>query len=100
MGETATPTRTSYYYLGSRQVALRQGAVGQAGVVYYLHADHLGSTSEVSTATASLSGRERYFPYGQVRYTWGSLPTTYTFTGQRLDGTGLLYYGARYYAPP
>ncbi|MES4787537.1 MAG: hypothetical protein C4294_19055 [Nitrospiraceae bacterium] len=90
---------TSYYYLGGQRVALRQGAVGQAGVVYYLHADHLGSTSEVSTATASLSGRERYFPYGQVRYTWGSLPTTYNFTGQRLDGTGLLYYGARYYAP-
>ncbi|MER3457359.1 MAG: hypothetical protein C4309_00650 [Chloroflexota bacterium] len=45
-------------------------------------------------------GQQRYFPYGQVRYTWGSLPTTYTFTGQRLDGTGLLYYGARYYAPP
>ena len=43
--------------------------------------------------------RQRYFPYGQVRSTWGSLPTTYNFTGQRLDGTGLLYYGARYYAP-
>jgi len=44
-------------------------------------------------------GRQRYFPYGQVRYSPGTLPTTYNFTGQRLDGTGLLYYGARYYAP-
>jgi len=45
-------------------------------------------------------GRQRYTPYGQVRYQWGSLPTTYNFTGQRLDGdTGLLYYGARYYDP-
>jgi RHS repeat-associated protein len=35
-----------------------------------------------------------------VRYLWGALPTTYNFTGQRLDGdTGLLYYGARYYDP-
>ena len=35
-----------------------------------------------------------------MRYTWGSLPTTYNFTGQRLDGdTGLLDYGARYYDP-
>ena len=73
--------------------------MGQAGTVYWLHADHLGSTSEVSTATASLSGRERYFPYGQVRYSSGTLPTTYNFTGQRLDGTGLLFYGARYYDP-
>jgi len=38
--------------------------------------------------------------YGQVRYLWGALSTTYNFTGQRLDGdTGLLYYGARYYDP-
>jgi RHS repeat-associated protein len=35
-----------------------------------------------------------------VRYLWGSLPTTYNYTGQRLDGSaGLLYYGARYYDP-
>ena len=35
-----------------------------------------------------------------MRYQWGSLPTTYNYTGQRLDGsTGLLYYGARYYDP-
>ena len=28
------------------------------------------------------------------------MPTTYNFTGQRLDSeTGLLYYGARYYDP-
>jgi RHS repeat-associated protein len=48
----------------------------------------------------SLYARQRYYPYGQVRYQWGSLPTTYNFTGQRLDGdTGLLYYGARYYDP-
>ncbi len=91
--------RTNYYYLGGQRVALRQGAVGQAGLVYWLHGDHLGSTSEVSTATGSLYGRERYYPYGQVRYTWGSLPTTYNYTGQRLDYTGLLYYGARYYDP-
>jgi len=87
--------RTNYYYLGGQRVALRQG-----GTVYWLHADHLGSLSEVSTGSTSLYGRQRYYPYGQVRYLWGSLPTTYNYTGQRLDGdTGLLYYGARYYDP-
>ena len=59
----------------------------------------LGNLSEATTGSGGLSGRQRYFPYGLVRYTWGSLPTTYNFTGQRLDGTGLLYYGARYYDP-
>ena len=97
--EVGPVVRTNYYYLGGQRVGLRQGVVGQAGTVYWLHADHLGSTSEVSTATASLSGRERYFPYGQVRYSSGTLPTTYNYTGQRLDGTGLLFYGARYYDP-
>ena len=74
--------------------------MGQVGVVSRLHADPLGSLSEVSTGNTSLYGRQRYYPYGQVRYLWGSLPTTYNFTGQRLDGsTRLSYYGARYYDP-
>ena len=35
-----------------------------------------------------------------MRYSQGSIPTTYNFTGQRLDSqTGLLYYNFRYYDP-
>ncbi len=34
-----------------------------------------------------------------MRYNYGSTPTRYNYTGQRLDYTGLLYYGARYYDP-
>jgi len=42
----------------------------------------------------------RYRAYGETRYTWGTTPTTFNFTGQRLDSsTNLLYYGARYYDP-
>ena len=41
---------------------------------------------------------ERYYPYGATRS--GGVPTDYQFTSQRLDtGTGLYYYGARYYDP-
>ncbi|MBI4267686.1 MAG: RHS repeat-associated core domain-containing protein [Chloroflexi bacterium] len=36
-------------------------------------------------------------PFGATRS--GSVPTDKKFTGQRLDGTGLYYYGARYYDP-
>jgi len=36
----------------------------------------------------------------KTRYTSDTPPTTYNYTGQRLDGgTGLLYYGARFYDP-
>jgi RHS repeat-associated protein len=38
-----------------------------------------------------------YFPFGSARS--GSVPTDIKFTGQRLDDTGLYYYGARYYDP-
>ncbi len=64
-----------------------------------LHSNHLGSLSEATTGSGGVSSRQRYFPYGRVRYSSGSPPTTYNFTGQRLDGTGLLYFQARYYDP-
>jgi RHS repeat-associated protein len=39
------------------------------------------------------------FPFGECRNSQGTLPTDKLFTGQRLDTTGLYYYGARYYDP-
>ena len=39
-------------------------------------------------------------PYGAARYTAGTTPTSYNFTGQRKDsGSGLLFYNARWYDP-
>ncbi len=90
---------TTYYYLGGVRVGMRQGVVGQGrDSVSWLHADHLGSLSEATTGSGGVSSRQRYFPYGRVRYSSGSPPTTYNFSGQRLDSAvGLLYYGARFY---
>ncbi|MFC1932263.1 hypothetical protein ACFLXU_01350 [Chloroflexota bacterium] len=39
----------------------------------------------------------KYYPYGGCRNSQGTLGTDKKFTGQRLDGTGLYYYNARYY---
>ncbi len=95
---TPPRVRTSYYYLGGQRVGMRTGEVGQAGDLYYLHVDHLGSVSETTSATGGRIAQERYYPYGRVR--WGSAPTSYNFTGQRLDqSTGLLFFQARYYDP-
>ena len=56
---------------------------------------------EVPPVVADSSGTSaatlRYFPFGASRFTTGSIPTDEKFTGQRLDSTGLYYYGARYY---
>jgi RHS repeat-associated protein len=73
------------------------------GVVYYLHSDHLGSTSILSDGNGQpvTDSRVAYLPYGGVRLGDAStLPTDYTFTGQRNEaGIGLMHYGARFYSP-
>ena len=50
-------------------------------------------------SSGSLVGSIRYYPYGSTRATSGTIDTEKKFTGQRLDGMGLYYYGARYYDP-
>ncbi|MEZ4661501.1 MAG: RHS repeat-associated core domain-containing protein [Caldilineaceae bacterium] len=41
---------------------------------------------------------QQYYAYGRPRG-GGALPTDFTYTGQKVDGTGLMYYRARYYDP-
>jgi RHS repeat-associated protein len=77
-----------------RFVALKNGSN-----LRYVHLDHLGSTSVVTNTSGTEYGRIRYYPYGSQRDSSGFLDTDKKFTGQRLDGTGLYYYGARYYDP-
>jgi len=84
---------TKYYYSGGRRVAMRAG-----GVVYYLHTDHLGSTSLVTSQTSNVIARRLHLPYGGVRYALGDSPTDFGFAGQRgVAGVGLVYMHARYY---
>jgi RHS repeat-associated protein len=91
---TSIPVVTKYYYHGGTRVAMRAG-----DVVYYLHADHLGSTSLTTDASGQVVARQLYHPYGTVRYSDGTLPTDFGFTGQRHDDTGLIFMHARYYDP-
>ena len=64
----------------------------------YLHTDHLGSVAAVTTSTGAWSTHQAYYAYGKKRG-GGTLPTTVNYTGQRLDGSGLMYYQARFYDP-
>ena len=53
-------------------------------------------TDETGTRTMSAT----YTPYGSDAYYAGVTDTKYKFTGQEKDpGSGLYYYGARYYDP-
>ncbi len=85
-----------YYYAGSQRVAMRQGS----STLYYLLGDHLGSTAKTYNAATGATTELRYHPYGETRYTSGTTPTSYQFTGQRNDSSiGLYFYNARYYDP-
>jgi RHS repeat-associated protein len=81
-------------------VAVRHNA---STAVHYLLTDHLGSTAltlDQNGARYNTNTELRYYPYGVTRYTAGTTPTTFNFTGQRKDsGSGLLFYQARWYDP-
>jgi RHS repeat-associated protein len=86
---------TKYYMLGSQRIAMRQD-----DVVYFIHSDHLGSTSLTTDITGTVVAETRYLPYGEERWITGTLVTDFTFTGQRAErGFGLMDYNARYYDP-
>ncbi len=95
----ANETWKMYYAVGNQLVAMRVLTV-TGSVMYYLHTDHLGSTSLAINANGGevIGSRQRYYPYGELRVKGTSLPTDIGFTGQRSDATGLMYYRARYYA--
>lgn len=93
----AVATRAFYRFGG---VVAQRERKGSTDTVAYLHGDHLGSVGVVTGAGGSLVSRTEYGPWGQVRAnSTGTKPTTIDYTGQLRDGTGLLYYGARYYDP-
>ena len=74
---------------------------GSTGVKILL-GDHLGSTSKTTDYLGTtVTSTTLYKPWGATRYTNGTLPTKYTYTGQYSYTTdfGLMYYGARWYDP-
>jgi RHS repeat-associated protein len=94
--EQTGSTITKYYYAGSSRVAMKVGST-----VHYLLGDHLGSTSLTTDASGNVMSELRYSAWGGVRYSSGSTPTDYTYTGQYSNVTdfGLMFYNARWYDP-
>jgi RHS repeat-associated protein len=91
--EWSGSTATSYYYAGSVRVAMRQGST-----LSYLFADQLGSTSVVANSSGSKTAEVRYKAWGEDRYTSGTVPSGYRYTGQRVDSyINLYWYNSRWY---
>lgn len=85
---------SKHYSFNGQHIATRKG-----GTLHYVHADHLNSSSMETSASGAQAASRTYYAYGSTRASSGSLQTDRTFTGQKSDGTGLLYYNARYYDP-
>ena len=86
-----TQTRTYYPAAG----AMRIGST-----LYYVLKDHLGSASVVTDTTGTIVGEDRYYPFGETRFTTGMMQTDKLFTGQReMAGLGICDYRACFYSP-
>jgi len=90
-----TSSLIKYYYAGTARVALRGAALR------YLLSDHLGSTTVSITGAGAYHSELRYKLWGETRYTDGSPPTRYQYTGQYSYTAefGLYFYNARWYDP-
>lgn len=88
-----------YYSLGGQRVAVRQ-TTGASSTLNYLITDHLGSANVTTNADGTLASEIRYAPFGETRFTNGSTPTDYRYTGQLQQAeVGLYFYNARWYEP-
>lgn len=91
----SSTTTTTFYYAGDTRIA-----VAVNGTFSYLASDGLGSADVALNASGSATASVIYAPYGTARYSNGTMPTDYGFTGQHSDAvTGLDYYNSRYYDP-
>ena len=94
---TGTGTLTSqlhYYAMAGHLI----GAFDGTNTTYYL-TDPQGSVL-TSFSQSGVQGEQVYGPYGNQRYTAGTINTSKGYTGQIQDKlTGLDYYNARFYDP-
>jgi RHS repeat-associated protein len=91
-----TSTMKKYYYAGTTRVAMRTGS----STLNFLLADQLGSQAITTDASGVKTAELRYKAWGEDRPSGnpGTTPTTFRYTGQRLEtDIGLYYYGARWY---
>ena len=109
----SSPAVTSIYvgkveYRGTQVISTYGGVASRTttgtptssnlGTIVYMHSDHLGSVSMTTSATGTVAQTQEFDPWGAVK-AGGITSVSYNYTGQRLDGTGLLFYNARYYDP-
>jgi RHS repeat-associated protein len=75
-------------------------STGQLTGLNWLFGDHLGSTSITTDSSGNNPAELRYKAWGEIRFTSGTIPTSFQFTGQRNESTlGLYFYNSRWFDP-
>jgi RHS repeat-associated protein len=92
VGPDGVPVK--YFRLGETLIGKKVGAQR-----FWLHTDHLDSIAAVTDQSGAEVRRDQYLAYGAPFESAGTHPESFGYTGQRADGTGLLYLNARYYDP-
>jgi len=96
---------TKYYQALGQTIALKKQPASGTAQTFFLHTDHLGSTSLITTTDMRIVERRTYWPFGGTRAAsvQGAARTDLLYTGQREEkddaaGLGLYNYKARFYS--
>ena len=92
--KTSSASTQYVYSLGTRPVPEYE-----AGAWEYLLADPLGSVRQIADASGNVTLLKSYEPYGSVLNGQGSGASIFSYAGEQIDGTGLIYLRARYMQP-
>jgi len=84
------PVVTKYYFHALSKTGASRVAMDREGVVQWLVGGHgslappncTGTTSLVLNANGTVHSEARHYPYGEERWSSGTVPTDYRFTGQ------------------
>jgi len=87
-----TGQEATYVYGPAGRIAKKVG-----GLTDYYHTDHLGSTRLITDESGNTVTDVGYAPFGETLL--NGEEDSHLYTGKERDGTGLYYYGARYYDP-
>ena len=92
---------TYYVYRAGLEYEVKITPDGQEAVRYY-HYDQVGSTVAMTDASAAITDRFHYDPWGYVLHSVGDSDTPFQFVGAygiQTDPNGLINMRARYYNP-
>ncbi|MCK4396829.1 RHS repeat-associated core domain-containing protein [candidate division WOR-3 bacterium] len=84
--------KARYIYANGKHITKIEGSN-----MYYYHCDPVGSPLVITRRYPSIAKQYNYTAFGEMKYHSGTYYDNHRFTGKEEDGTGLYYFGARYY---